>query len=239
MFKRVFTLAAVMAFSTSAFSNLTIDQVKEKFPGTPITSVKPVASFPGVYELVVGKNNVFYVNQTVDKLMIGHIVDLATQFDETQARKDELSVVDFSSLSKDGAIKFVKGDGSRVFAVFSDPDCPYCKRLEQSLQSLTNYTMYLYPTPLLRGATTQNGEAVVSAKIWCSKDQQSAWVDYVLKDVKPSSNGQCSAPMVENLTLVKSLGISGTPTLIGLNGKSHSGFLTPDKLEQWLNTNGI
>lgn len=241
MFKKtVLTLSSAMVLaSTSAFAQITVEQVQEKFPGTPITSVKPASSFPGLYELVVGKNNVFYVNSSIDKLMIGHIVDLATQFDETQARKDELSRVDFTDLPKSGAIKVVKGDGSRVFAVFSDPDCPFCKRLEQAVQQLTDYTMYLYPTPLLRGiAPSVNGVPVVSQRIWCSRDQYSAWLDYVMQGKQPSSNGTCNAPMRENLTLVKELGISGTPTLIGQNGKSHSGFLDADKLNVWLNENG-
>lgn len=237
MLRNIFISTVLTMTSASAFASITVSDVQQKFPGTPITSVTPVPSIPGIYELVVGKNNVFYVNQNIDKLIVGHVVDLATQFDETQARKDALSVVSFAELPKAGAIKVVKGDGSRVFAVFSDPDCPFCKRLEQSVQSLTNYTMYLYPSPLLRGVSAPGARPVVSQRIWCDSDKYRSWVDYVLAGKQPSSDGNCANPMTENLNLVKELSISGTPTLIGLNGKSHSGFLDSAPLDQWLNIN--
>jgi thiol:disulfide interchange protein DsbC len=58
----------------------------------------------------------------------GRLVDAKTKKDVTGERMEELTKVDFSSLPLDQAIKVVKGNGSRKLVVFSDVDCPFCKR---------------------------------------------------------------------------------------------------------------
>ena len=55
----------------------------------------------------------------------------------------------FSALPLQHAIKTVKGDGTRYLVVFSDPDCPYCKRLErETLSKLDNITIFTFLFPL-------------------------------------------------------------------------------------------
>lgn len=44
--------------------------------------------------------------------------------------------IDWKQLPLKDAIKTVKGNGQHVLAVFSDPNCPYCKRLNLNSTSL-------------------------------------------------------------------------------------------------------
>lgn len=46
------------------------------------------------------------------------------------------------------AIKDVKGDGSRVIAVFTEPECGYCRKYEKSLEKVDNVTIYRFLMPL-------------------------------------------------------------------------------------------
>ena len=73
---------------------------------------------------------------------------MQTQQDLTQQRIDELNKVNFSELPLKDAIKEVRGKGQRKLVVFSDPDCPYCKKLERDLPRLDNVTIYTFPFPL-------------------------------------------------------------------------------------------
>ena len=70
--------------------------------------------------------------------------------------------VPLDSLPLKSAIKIVKGDGKRQLAVFTDPNCPYCKQLEKELVNVTNVTIYTLLYPVL------NGSMELSKKIWCS-----------------------------------------------------------------------
>ena len=62
---------------------------------------------------------------------VGRMVDVRTQENLTEKRINELTRVDFDKLPLERAIVTVKGSGARKVAVFSDPDCPYCKQHEK------------------------------------------------------------------------------------------------------------
>ena len=63
------------------------------------------------------------------------IYDADTKQNLTDARLRQLNRVAWDQLPLDLAIKKVKGNGSRKLAIFSDADCPFCKRLESEMKS--------------------------------------------------------------------------------------------------------
>ena len=99
------------------------------YPATQITGVRKT-EIDGLFEVAMGKN-IGYTNSDGRFFIFGHIFDMKTQQDLTAQRLDEMNVVNFAELPLKDAIKTVRGDGSRTLVVFSDPDCPYCKTLEQ------------------------------------------------------------------------------------------------------------
>ena len=111
----------------------------------------------GVYEVVMG-SNIAYVGGDGRHFLFGHLFDMRTQTDLTAPKltlaeraapdaSDALPKISFASLPLADAIKTVHGDGSRVLAVFSDPNCPYCKVLEGELGKLDNVTLYTFLLP--------------------------------------------------------------------------------------------
>ena len=75
---------------------------------------------------------------TNSDMQFGDMVDAKTRKNLTEARLNDHGRINFDSLPLQRAIKVVKGDGSRRFAVFSDPDCPFCQQLEKTMASVTN-----------------------------------------------------------------------------------------------------
>lgn len=190
-----------------------------KFPNTHITSISK-SPMKGLYEVVMGKN-IAYVDETASLFLFGHMFDMETQQDLTQARVDELTKVDFKKLPFDKAIKVVKGDGSRVFAVFSDPDCPYCQRLETDLAGVDNYTMYVFMFPIEQLHPEAPAHATA---IWCAKDRGAAWHAFLTSHKLPGDETHppkmdCATPIAELQALGQSLGVNGTPTLVRPDGK--------------------
>jgi thiol:disulfide interchange protein DsbC len=138
---------------------------------------------------------------------------------------------DFSKLPMDKAIKVVKGDGKRVFAVFTDVDCPYCKQLEKTLSEMDNYTMYVFMLPIdqLHPAARQK-----SAALWCAKDRAAAWSAYWQTGSVPG--GYCANPLNEIAQIAEGLGIRGTPTLIRQSdGQILPGAAPKAAMEMFLN----
>jgi thiol:disulfide interchange protein DsbC len=201
-------------------------KLKATFVNTPFSEVRatPIA---GIYEVAMGKD-IAYTDSTGRYFMFGNVMDMNTQRNLTQERRSELTKVDVSQVNTADAIKTVKGDGSRVLYVFSDPECRYCKALEPTLQQMTNVTIYTFLYPVLGEASTQSAKAV-----WCSKDRNKAWADHMLRGVN-GLPGECDNPIQRNVQLGSSFGISGTPTLMSADGKLLPGAVPLDRIEAFI-----
>ncbi|WP_181146939.1 DsbC family protein [Burkholderia multivorans] len=136
-----------------------------------------------------------------------------------------------ASLARDHAIKTVRGNGKRVLYVFSDPDCSYCKKLEHTLRQVENVTIYtfLYPLEGLHPQATEHARG-----IWCSNDRSAAWQSWMLGNVQPAANDQCSAPIAQNRALGLALGLRGTPTLFNAGGRMAAGAVSAQSIEALL-----
>jgi thiol:disulfide interchange protein DsbC len=235
VFATVLTMLASIASADQGETNL--ESISKKlstlYPATQFNEIR-LSQFEGMYEVVMGKN-IGYTDTEGRYFLFGHVFDMQTRQDLTQQRIDELNKVNFADLPLKDAIKEVRGKGQRKLAVFSDPDCPFCKKLEQELPYLDNVTIYTFPMPLegLHPSATQTAKS-----IWCSSKRQSAWRDYLLSNKQPTGKTDCSNPIERNVLLGQKLGISGTPTLIAEDGRVMPGAASADQIENWLNLKG-
>lgn len=186
--------------------------------------------YGGLYEAVIN-GQIVYTDEKFSFLIVdGGLIDTRSKKDVTKERMQELMKIDFSMLPLDKAIKVVKGNGARKIAVFSDPDCPFCKRLEQEeLIKLDNVTIYtfLYPLEQLHPDAARK-----SSLIWCAPDRAEAWKNWVLNNQLPKSTADCQAPIEEVTELGISLGVNGTPTIFMSSGRRVQGAYPADELEK-------
>jgi len=201
----------------------------ERYPKMPIKSVTATA-IPGLYEIYLGGQMV-YADEKGDHLLVGSLVDTKTRVNLTQQRMQALSTVKFDSLPFDKAIALVKGNGERKIAVFSDPDCPFCKKLEQELAKIDNLTVYLFLMPIAELHPNATG---ISKDIWCSEDRAKAWSAYMLEGKKPEGGKVCDTPIDAIASLTSELGIAGTPAIVLADGRRLDGALPAAKLEAML-----
>lgn len=196
--------------------------------------VKSVRKMPysDLYEVVLANNEIVYTNAKTEFTLIGHMINNTDMSDLTQARMDELSVVDFKTLPFAQSFKQVKGDGSRQIAVFEDPNCGYCKAFRHTLENVDNVTVHTFVIDILGPNST-----AISKQLLCAADQGAAWDNWMLHKKLPANNGNCDTSVLEkNKALAQQLGVTGTPTIIFENGKRIPGAPDKESLEQMLNT---
>lgn len=225
-------LAAAACGTHSKEGDAAASAVAERFralyPNTTVTEVRR-APVEGLYEVVMGDNTA-YTDGTGRYFVFGHLYDMASQVDLTAQRRLEARRMEFPSRFLANAIKTVRGNGSRVLAVFADPDCMYCKKLENALARLDDVTLYTFLFPL----ESLHPEAKVrSIAVWCAADRQEAWTKAVLTGAMPRL-AACENPIDDNLVLGTRLGIVGTPTLIALDGRVLPGAVPYETLDRWL-----
>ena len=190
-----------------------------------VRSVTP-APVSGLYEVLVG-NDIFYTDASAKYLIQGEIIELASGKNITEQRQADLNRIKWTDLNQANAFKTVRGNGTRQLAIFSDPNCGYCKRLEKSLQQLDNVTIYTYLIPILSADSIQKAK-----QIWCSADSNKTYMDWMINGVAPSGKTDCSNPLDKNLTYAKTYGITGTPTLFFTDGSRFPGAVQVTDIEK-------
>lgn len=219
-------IAAMSVVSAQADVSTLQANLKKNYPATKVTSVDETP-IKGIYEVVLGKN-LAYTDVTGDYFLFGDIIRMKDQSNLSSQKRDELKKIDFKSLPFKDAITYKRGNGSRKLAVFSDPQCPFCKRLETELMKLDNVTIYVFTNPLV-GLHPEARN--LSKKIWCSKDKQKAWRDYLISSIEPTSDGLCVNPVDSNVQLSRELGFDGTPMTILEDGTVVAGAVSVGELD--------
>ena len=199
-----------------------------KFPQAKIESVQKT-TYGGLYEVYMD-GRLHYTDEKMSFILIGELIDTKTSLNVTEQRFRKLTALNLKELpSLDLAIKRVKGDGSRQLIVFSDPMCPYCRRIEQEFAKLNNVTIYLFPYPIEKRFP---GTTELSKAIWCAPDRGKAWDEWMQKGTRPSVKGSCVTPIEDIDKSGSKLGISITPTVIFADGAPMNGMVTATNLER-------
>jgi thiol:disulfide interchange protein DsbC len=206
-------------------------RLHSRFPQLKIEDVRP-ASFMGLYEVFTGSQLV-YSDASGDHLFVGKLIDTKTQVDLAAERLETRLSIDFDQLPFDRAIKIVKGNGTHRLALFEDPDCPYCRKLEQELAGVNDATLYVFLFPL---AELHPGAREHALSIWCAPDRASAWTHWMLERQEPSA-ATCPADPIDQLqALGTNLNVVGTPTIFLESGRRLQGVVPATKLQTLLET---
>ncbi len=190
----------------------------------------PVA---GLYEVRVD-NDIFYTDATGNYIVVGNLIDLRSRENLTRKRVEAIKEASlpkfkFADLPLDAAVKVVKGTGKRQVAIFEDPNCGYCKRLEKSIHEIGDVTIYVFLYPVLGPDSLAK-----SKQVWCAPNRSKAWSDWMQSGVALSGEGACQTPLDKTLELGKKLKVEGTPTLFFSNNKRVEGAIDTAELEKLL-----
>jgi thiol:disulfide interchange protein DsbC len=142
--------------------------------------------------------------------------------------------VDLSKIPLNDSITVGSKTAANKVIVFSDPDCPYCRKLHESIKQIIAkrpdiaFVEILFPLPMHKESPKK-----VQA-ILCSKSVEMLDDAFSGKSV-PEPPAKCTADAMErNIALARSLNFNGTPTLVRDDGTVLSGFLPEDKLIEWI-----
>lgn len=208
--------------------------LKAKYPATEFSQINETP-INGLYELITGKN-IFYTDKEANYLIMGNMYDMANSRDLTAERREQLNKVDFAALDPANAIVEVKGDGSRQLAILTDVDCPYCRKLEQTLKNVTNVTIHRYLYPI---ASLHPQAPAISAKIWCQGDNElrhTALMNYMERDMAPANVADCETPLATIQSFAQQHELFGTPSLINGAGNILPGAVPQERLEAFLDS---
>ena len=230
---RTLSAALLLASTTLALADeAAVRRMLQAKLGDGVIESVQKAPFGDLYEVVLRDAEgvrIIYVDGAASVILTGQAIDAKTGRSLTEERQRKLGAIKWSSLPFDDAITIVRGDGRRKIAVFSDPNCPYCKRFEKDLAQLDDSTVYIFLFPVIRP------ESVAQTKsVWCSPDRAKAWRDLMLRGVQPTAQPDCKTPVDKLVALGRRLGANATPTWFVETGERYSGALAFDDVRKIL-----
>lgn len=179
----------------------------------------PVA---GLFEVKVGEE-LLYVDATGRyALLQGHLIDLRTRADLTQARLDTLHAVRFQDLPLNHAVKIVRGKGTRVVALFEDPECGFCQQVHRLLEAQPDVTIYAFPYP--SPASRARSQAAL-----CAKNPAQAW-NRLMTRGEDSAAADCATGIDAVIDWAHAQGIHATPALYFADGTRLDGAPPPKEV---------
>jgi thiol:disulfide interchange protein DsbC len=206
--------------------------VKNLFP--PQVEVIEAKDLGSLYELVVKEpsrgKEVYYVTKDGAYLIAGGNLISGEKVNLTQKRREEVNQVDVSKLPLKDAIAIKRGNGAKKLIMFTDVDCPFCRRAYDWLKSQTNYTLYIFFFPLDMHPKSPEK----SVEILCSKNQETA-IENAQSD-KEIGSQKCEAGeklLAGHKTIAGEIGVDGTPLFITDTGARITGLQIP-ALESYL-----
>jgi thiol:disulfide interchange protein DsbC len=203
----------------------------ERLPSLPKIEEISKTPMPGVFEVRVQGNELFYTDAKGDFLIQGALIDTKQKRNLTEERTDKLSAVAFDNIPLKFAFTQVKGNGKRKLVVFADPNCGYCKRFEKDLQKIDNVTIYHMMYPVLG-----EDSKTKSRNIACAKDRVKTWNDWMLQGVTPPAVACDNHNIDAIVEFGKKHRINGTPTLFVADGTRVPGAIDAAQVETLLNS---
>ncbi|QIN67821.1 putative thiol:disulfide interchange protein DsbC (plasmid) [Caballeronia sp. SBC1] len=128
------------------------------------------APLKGLYEVVTASHDLLYVSTDGKYIFAGEIIDAGTHERLTQERIDKLQRVDFTKdLPHDLTLKVGDAHAKRHILIVVDPNCPYCRDLENRLALRKDLSEEILVTGLLGPRSREDARTIL-----CSSDPLAA-----------------------------------------------------------------
>ncbi|MBS0365401.1 MAG: DsbC family protein [Proteobacteria bacterium] len=192
-----------------------------------------LSPIPGIYELTRGAD-VAYVTADGKYAITGDLYDLANSSNLTEQHRNETRARLVAAFPESQMLIFGPSDSKYTITVFTDIDCPYCRKLHSQIDQYNRLGIRV--RYLLFPRTGPNTSSWTKAEqVWCSPDRNAALTrakqGQDLK-VKPCADN----PVARSYALGEEFALQGTPGIVLADGELLPGYVPPEELLQELKT---
>lgn len=187
-----------------------------------VTEARDLGSIYEVIAVIPGRDKqIVYVTKDGAYLITGGNLINKDKQNLTKERYEQANKVDVSKLPLQDAITVKKGTGAKKLYLFTDVDCPYCRKGWEWLKTQTDYTLYVFLFPLAMHPQA----AEKSVKILCDKDPAGAFDAGHADQGPPGEKCEAGEKLLEkHKAIAGTVGVNSTPLFITDNGIKMSGF---------------
>ncbi len=176
-------------------------------------------------------SDIVYVTEGAEYLVQGQIIDLDTRDNITDQAKSGIRMGLLTDLNRDEQISFAPEKTKFDLLVFTDLDCGYCRKLHNQMAEYNEQGIAIHYLAFPRaGVGSTSYDDYVS--VWCADDQQEAMT--LAKNGTDPEPKKCANPIADQYNLGHEVGVTGTPSMVTLDGTMIPGYMPPEQLRQRL-----
>lgn len=185
------------------------------------------STVPGFHEAIVGSQFI-YVSKDGRFILDGSVFDATSQRDVTEAARAKQRSASLAKIGADKRIVFAPPSPKHVVTVFTDIDCPFCRRFHEQIARYNELGIaveYVFLPLDMHPGADRKAEAV-----WCAKDRKAAFT--AAMSGADTGTATCANPVAETTRIAREIGITGTPTTLAADGSKIAPqvAMTPDQL---------
>jgi len=174
---------------------------------------------------------IFYLDRDKKYFIFGSLVEINSMSDKTQESVRNVrdrKRIDIAKIPVNDALILGDSGASKKAVVFTDPDCPFCGQLHQTMKQIVakrkDIAFYIKFLPL-----RMHKDAYWKAKsIVCNKSLKMLEENFEKKEIPRT---ECTTEEVNDSTkLAATFGISGTPSLVLPDGRIREGAISEAEL---------
>ncbi|WP_121626737.1 thioredoxin fold domain-containing protein [Poseidonibacter antarcticus] len=224
MTKKLF-LAAVVTTSLNAATELSKNEVKQienlelfKRAQISITKAYDIGNLYALKINVQGNNDQVFLTKDKKSLITGEVID-------TESGASVSIPADLTGVR--GKESFVYGSGTDEYFLFTDPECPYCKKFEEyfsQIEKNVKIRVFYYPLEMHKNAKDMS-IYIMSKKT--QKEKIDAMLNLELSDegyknrkYSKDELAKLEAQLAEQMEIATKLSVQGTPAVFDKDGKS-------------------
>jgi thiol:disulfide interchange protein DsbC len=197
--------------------------------GSKLEDLRP-APVPGMYEFVQGAD-VSYITADGKFFLDGNIYDVKSRENLSEQVRTRAREALIRNIPESEMLVFSPPSPKYTITVFTDVDCPYCRKLHSEVPELNR--MGVRVRYMFYPRTGPNTESWHKAEaVWCAANRNDA-LTRAKSGAAIDMTKKCGAtPIAREYALGQSIGVRGTPTIITENGGYISGYMPPPDLLQ-------
>jgi thiol:disulfide interchange protein DsbC len=194
-----------------------------------VEDIRP-SPVPGLYE-VSSAGEVGYVSEDGRFYIDGDVYDMESHANLTEDRRSAHRAELLKGIRDEDVIVFAPKDYKYTIDVFTDTDCPYCRKLHAEVPELNRLGVrvryLMYPRAGPGSDAWKKAEAVM-----CSTDRNDALTR--AKRGEAITAKSCNNPVARQYELGRDLGIRGTPGIFTEQGDYITGYMPAARLVEHL-----
>ncbi len=236
--------SVALLFSSFAQASDDYEHIRSKIASVvgqvTIVDIKPTG-MPNLLEVEFANGQAVYasddggfiIDGTLYQLQGDRAVNIRKQRIEAKlqpVRQEAISRLD----EEDMVVFSPQGEVRATIYAFTDVDCGYCRKLHSEIQAYNQLGIEIRYLAFPRAGIGSNSYDKMVA-IWCADDPQKAMTES--KAGRSIEMKTCDNPVADQYAMGSRLGVTGTPSLITMDGQIMPGYLPAPRLAAALQLN--